>query len=991
MNKKTKLASQTSLRILAAIAMASSMATPAYSVFAEEPVQTEPEAPEVPAVPETPAPEQPETPAEETPAPAETPETPETPAAPEVPAEQQTSEESVQPSVEEKAEPAEPAREAEPAADAEINGMMDVDASLDGMVANEMATAIPVAYNDQTKAAVDTEYTGTATLNLNLSTLLGAGVPKYEEYVKMWSNAKYWTVEGPNHQAAVITINVALPAEADASFGQGSSTISSSLITAAPVTSNGKTASVAVTLSKTTYDNLFMSAKNGTAGTVTVTIPYTGKAAKGTDLDKGVITAEGSGKIEHLTGIGIPIDADVVLTQGTSGAFYKKGDPYTYLAGIVDDKIEVSQKLYVNQAAPEETVVLKKGDTFSLTGELDVTPIKAEIKDKIDKYGALISQLGKVALANTSTTFDAVFNLPAGVEFSGSASDLVFKGSDAFTVSDVQKNGQQITAKLTLKDPASITNLEQLEAVATGCADQLKLTVNNLKASDGVQVNFKQNITGTINGKFHSDVTFENGAKYDVNFTFEPANEAMTSIKVEDPIPMDASITVPAELSIQDEKPGDPYTTEPGKDFSITGSIEIGPIADELNGYIKDHGHASGEPEKLPIKGAEVEFEAEFNLPEGLSWKEGSKAEFTGSDAFKVADVTRDGQKVTVRMVLSNPDSVKTLQDLVDICENAQSKLSMKLDGFSADNTVKNGEELTVKANVSGKMHAIFYSSLDVPYEFNITFNGDPEPEGTVKIVKPLAVDKTVPLPADLKAGEQKQDSITVKTGAAFPLSVTVDTAPMKTELKQIMSELDTDKDPKEISLDNLNAYFDAYFALPAGMEWKDGSEAVVEGNSPFKVISTTKVGDKVRVQLGLKNPSSVKTLQDLMNLLDNADPALNLKVNGFTLTDKAPAGKDLTVTADVDGRIEGSGTVDGRPLRIAYTFTGEKTDASVKTEAAAVKPAAKPAAKPSQSAKKNTTVKTSASEGLAQSAFVAGAAALGAAVLALFGRKNRK
>lgn len=935
MNDKTKHLSNAALSVLAAAGMTLSI-TGVGPVFAQEAEDTTEPAPVTEQIPEET--EEPgageETPAEETPA-EETPEVPaepETPAEPEAPVQEAETEEIPAEELTEEEQPVQDDAAAEEQAAVmalAANSTVDVSASLNGMISSVMDNAIPVDFQDDSKAGVDTDYTGKAVLNMDMQTLLTPAKAKFDSVIGMWPNAKLWPVQGPNG-AAVITLTVTLPEGVNASFtGTSTENNQSPLISGITVSASGKTATVNLTLASMNYETFF--SKLPEAGTVSVEIPYAGTAAKGDLLDGYAIAAVGSGQLYHRTGFGFPITVGIDLSQGLSDSFFTKGDKYTYVAGVVDDTITLSSSLKLNDDAQGTVSTLTVGEPFTLTGTLDVSAIKSTLNEKIDKYKDIITELSGVQITGADSEFTAHYDLPEGVEFSGNAADAVFAGSDFFEIRSVTAANGGLDVVMGLKDPASITSLEQLSQAATSGADQFTLTLNNMKVTDAIAKNTPVTISTEVTGDFKAVATFENGAQYDVtyNFTAPAATEGadQVQLRVLQAIPMDETITVPASLAINDLKAGEVYRTKTGEPFSLTGSIDTGSIKEKMESIIKDYEHASQSPASIPVDKANVSFTATFALPEGVEWKSGSDAVFSGSDAFKLDSLTQDGQTLTAVMSLSNPDSIKTLQDLVDIAAKAGDTLSLKVDGFSLKDGATNFQPFVINADIEGKMTAEATSSTGYLFAIDIDFVGDPKPTATVEAVVPQQIQETVTVPAHLTAGDAAEGTVySTLPETPFALTGSLDVTPIKEKMKELVGDHGhATNDPASLPVSDADVEFTAVFHLPEGISWKEGSSAEFTGSDGFMLKSLTQNGQDLTAVLTLKDPSSIKTVEDLINVAENSADMLSLKVEGFTVNSTATKGETFTVKADIAGKMDATAKSSlGIPFEFDFTFNGE-------------------------------------------------------------------
>ena len=700
--------------------------------------------------------------------------------------------------------------------------------------------------------------------------------------------------------------------------------------------------------------------------------------------------------------VGGVMKADVTKRDGTpvdlTMNFRQSNTPSAAVSAIapvsINETLAATSALAVNDRKPGEMTDISRDSLFSLTGTMDTTSIKDKLNSMISDAGDLITELDKVEISNPSCEFTTVISLPQGVAFTGTREDVLFSGSDAFEVSDVQTDGQNVTVKMSLKNPSSITSLKQLSDIASSASSDLKLTLNKLSAKDVTVFNQPLQFTSKTDGSFNADAGFEGGELYSIHFDI-PAGTANTSIRVREPIDLTEEMTLPADLSVQDQKH---YETYPQTDFYLTGTLNVSSVKDKLDEMIGSDHLPSDELSRIELSGTSLKLNAVLSLPEGISWNENSEITLSGADDFTVSSASLKDGKLTAVLELKDPSSIRNLADLSAVLGRMQDTLSLKVSGFQIAQGTPAGTEFEITSDIDGALATKATTRQGLDYNINLNFNGEGDQRVTVKTLDSVDIRKDVTLPTNLTAGEKKEENTTVSSSSTFPLSVSVDTSPMQQEIRDLETELKNRQiDPAELQDSLFDTQLSCFLELPQGVSWTDGSKAVLEGNSPFTVSGAVRYGNRVKVTLALKDPSGVKNLSDLLSLFESA-PELNLKVEGFKASGDQ---KQYTINESLDGTIRISGkTAAGMPVSAVYQLRGVDEAGAVIT----VKPEeAKPAtpstpAKPSQGqASKPSAAATTGRTSRAATAFASGAAVFGSllaastAALAGFFRKNKK
>ena len=96
-----------------------------------------------------------------------------------------------------------------------------------------------------------------------------------------------------------------------------------------------------------------------------------------------------------------------------------------------------------------------------------------------------------------------------------------------------------------------------------------------------------------------------------------------------------------------------------------------------------------------------------MELPEGLKFIDGVKNRVTLKNAngkFKISDITIDGKKLSVRMVLSN--QIKTLKEIKEAVEGVKDNLLVEVNGITFDTSAVDGKKYTIHGEVAGLFSA---------------------------------------------------------------------------------------------------------------------------------------------------------------------------------------------------------------------------------------------------------------------------------------------
>lgn len=828
---------------------------------------------------------------------------------------------------EEQPAPAQVQTTASRAAAAGINAAT-VHTSLEGMVSVSDVRQVPVDPDNSASSAEDVHASGNVDLNLDLTKLLQPAQIQFDSMISHWQTAARWYLEGENHGAVIIPVNIALPAASGLSFAQDATyTSDSPLISSVKVTPQGTAALIQLTLNRMQYQDFFDAVRNGTAGSVHVLLPFSGTIAKGTAVPGTLqVTSDGT-VIQHVTGFGLPINVGVDIA-GTQASVYE-AQPVKPAEGTVDETITVSGNL---KADGKDAAYVK--DSFDLTSTLDVSQIRQTMQEKVGKYAAQFDDAASVTLTGTEFGFTAQYTLPDGVVYDPRLSTAGLEGGSGFRITGVAQTGNTLMVTFGLADPDAVRNLADLMKLAdlagNDSSQSLALQLNGLQVTDAAVKNTWLPMTGNVNGELRTTASYT-GARFNIRFGFVLDHEERAQIRIPDSVVYpQIQVDIDAAISAGDAAAGKMYDTVAGEDFSLTGSIDTSAIKQQLEAMIGSSSAISGGkmPADIGVSETHVTFTATFQLPDGMIYDGSQTARFTGSDAFQVESVQAEGNSVSVVFTLTDKAAagITSLQDLMDIARNAGQTLSVTVPGFRVPAQTEQVKLYTVNGSVSGTMTASATSGQGIPVTLNLGFTGTGTAD-TGSLTAGVMVNSPVRLSLDnpswISAGTAQPGTVyeTAK-GEPFALTGTMDASAIRTQLSELIAQFHTaSTDPASIPVNVEDLTFTGVFRLPEGAVWTETGKPAFTGSDAFRVESVTLEDGSVSAKLTLNR--EVKTLRDLMDIADHTDGLLSLKLDGFSIADDAPE-QTYTFSGSLRGSLKAAAVSStGAPFAFDLTFQG--------------------------------------------------------------------
>jgi len=413
---------------------------------------------------------------------------------------------------------------------------------------------------------------------------------------------------------------------------------------------------------------------------------------------------------------------------GTQRADYSQalaGDTTYYLRWKQDPSIQdITASLNLNadmfgssKDTSSQPDYVAEGDEVSLTGLINVKPIKDQmtaIEGKFD--GVTEADYGKITLSGLTSTFDVTLQIPEGVDASKAAVKVA--GMEGLFDSTSEVKGQTVTIRFTVKPQATY---KELKDAVMACDDELTATVSGLKVADDVEIGSHLTAIGTVKGSFDSKATLthDDGSATTKRFMFKwqatQSKDGKDEYATDDDTIQYTLIPVaPVESKLEGDLYGSSQATssevetvQKGKDFSLTGLVDVTPIKQQMESIESAFPGVAGSLDKIALSNTTSSFHVTLQLPDGVDASNAtvSVKGMEGLFHVKSTDVDTNKNVVTIEFELDegfdNYQQLKTAVDAVD------DNLTATVDGLRIKDSVPAGKELTAVGTVTGEFDSL--------------------------------------------------------------------------------------------------------------------------------------------------------------------------------------------------------------------------------------------------------------------------------------------
>lgn len=591
--------------------------------------------------------------------------------------------------------------------------------------------------------------------------------------------------------------------------------------------------------------------------------------------------------------------------------------------------------------------VIDSDEAFSLTGEVNVAPIKEQMKAIEEQFNKEENDFDQIALTGAKSTFTATLTMPEEIVIPENPAVTAKGLGKCFDLSATKVDGQKVTVTFKLK--AGMDNYKKLKEAVDSTGEQdniLSVTVAGFKFKNfaGINDGEKFTVRGQVTGDF-SALAEDNATLKRFSFTWkgqqtpEGKDEAATSEGIQYTLMMSkpTEFTLPGDLLVKKDQEGYDtthqaiYPIDESDTLTFKGQLDVSPIKNQIN--LLADGQSS--TDKIDLEKVKSGFVAKIEIPQGLEIPDAVQATLTANDLFKVTDVSKAGNVITVRMDLKK--SYTKFDDLkkdVNAAGGDESILNVEIPGIIVkDNT--SGKKFVAKGQVEGSFFGIAKKEKTTKV-FNFAWKAQQTPDGkdvrqseddNTTIQLTLALPEQFDLPGDILIGDDTEHDALhkVKPGELLEFTGRLDVTSIKGKIDLLKSNYE--KDTSKIKTDNVKSTFVAKLEIPEGLEIPDAPTATLTNNDLFEIKNgdVSKDGNQIVVKMTLKKDYS--KFDDLCRDVNAVPATLDLKVPGIKVKDSLVDGTKKTVLGHVEGKFEGTATSDsGKIQNYHFKWVGKQT-----------------------------------------------------------------
>lgn len=386
-----------------------------------------------------------------------------------------------------------------------------------------------------------------------------------------------------------------------------------------------------------------------------------------------------------------------------------------------------------------------EGDSLTFIGELNVTPIKNQIKELNDGQ----TDTSDIATSNVKSEFVASIEFPDGLEIPQNPTATLTENS-LFEVKSTEAIGNKVLVKMTLKkDYTKFDDLFNDVAGKNQVPDKLQVEVPGIKVKENLAFS-TLTVKGSVNGSFKGQATKGQNTQV-FNFLWDAIQDPNGRDSKQDPnsdaiqltLQLPTKLILGGDILIGDDTEHDAlHEVKVGDVLEYTGRLDVSSIKSQIQ-LLKDS--YQGNSDTITTENIKSEFVAELTIPKGLEIPADLKATLTENKLFEVkaGDVKRDGNKIIVKMTLKNGNYTK-FSELYNDVTSVPDTLDLKVPKIKVNDNVSDGTKLTVVGNVYGNFKGKATSESDKKQVFNFKWIAEQTEDGKDFIIKDQKDNKTI-------------------------------------------------------------------------------------------------------------------------------------------------------------------------------------------------------------------------------------------------------
>lgn len=162
--------------------------------------------------------------------------------------------------------------------------------------------------------------------------------------------------------------------------------------------------------------------------------------------------------------------------------------------------VDLCGDILVNGNTEHDAVYVAGQDaTVPFTGELDVKPVKDQLKKIEEQYNKAQIAPKDIILSDYSSLFTATLTLPNEMDFVASPKVTLKNDNGKYKITDWKINGKTITVNMTVN--ATVSTFKDLKDAVEQMGDALKVVVDGAKFNSQAKANTPYTVYGTMYGE----------------------------------------------------------------------------------------------------------------------------------------------------------------------------------------------------------------------------------------------------------------------------------------------------------------------------------------------------------------------------------------------------------------------------------------------------------------------------------------------------------
>ena len=358
-------------------------------------------------------------------------------------------------------------------------------------------------------------------------------------------------------------------------------------------TKNGQTVTVTLTLKDSKSITTFAKLKEAVLGVedqLKVTLPgvtFKDTAQANTPYKAiGTITGDFSAKATNTaTNNTIPFEFTWNGEQSQVGASASAPDEIALFVQYVDVMKLPGDILVGKDTEHDKVYVASRNSKIPFTGTLDVTSVKQQLKEIMDKSNVTTEEASKILLSNYKSRFIATLTLPNELDFVNNPSVKLLKDNSTYKIIEDETSVQGKTITVTMTVAKDVKTLADLVDAVKGMDDTLEVVVDGVTFNHQSRPNTNYTVKGTMKGYLtavagNKDVPYNffweaEQSKEGADFLTPDSKEITFSLNYTQPIEPGKPI-VPSKPEEEPSKPVEPNkpSEEPSKPVEPTNPSE---------------------------------------------------------------------------------------------------------------------------------------------------------------------------------------------------------------------------------------------------------------------------------------------------------------------------------------------------------------------------------------------------------------------------------